>query len=203
MSIDKYSEHYNTQAATTEKRLKIFLFVLLSIVLLLNISPVLAQSNQESGDIESKIEIKIDGGVNESQKAKVQNLLDYFKNQNPRLKIKSENKEKDIEEDNEGLLGGIDESSVSIFLILVLAYILIFLVIVKKYGKQRANLVNNILMGALAVMAILSGLLMFFHYRFLDIDLKFWHGIVSIYLALAIIFHIITHWRVWRSYFKL
>lgn len=66
---------------------KVIFSTLIAIILLLTSVSVYAQQNQNN--LETRIEIKIEGEINELQKTKINELLNYFENQNPRLKIDS------------------------------------------------------------------------------------------------------------------
>jgi magnesium-transporting ATPase (P-type) len=189
---------------------KVIFLILIIIFFLLTIT-IYAQQNQNN--FETKIEIKIQGKINELQKTKIQSLLKYFEDQNPRLKIDSKTLEEKSErfEETRKREGEIKKKEnkvqkyhfkpISISASIII-FLLSLLIIIKKEKRHAINLVNNIFMGFIFLFSAISGVLLIYGYKFSDFDLKFWHVIISVILLFAIIFHFIIHWKIWLSYFK-
>jgi magnesium-transporting ATPase (P-type) len=179
---------------------KIVLLILIAGILLLLVSGIYAQQH---GDIETKIEIKISGKVNETQKAQIDYLLNYFDNQNPRLKIDSKIKggaEKEREK-RESKVEKYYFTPITTFALAII-FVLWAVIALKRENKHKINSFNNIFLGLMFLLSGISGILLIYGYEFQDFDLKFWHVVVSLILLFAIIFHIIMHYGVWKSYFK-
>lgn len=191
---------------------KIIFKTLIVAFFLLTTTIIYAQQNQN--DFETRIEIKIEGEINEVQKTKINELLNYFENQNPRLKIDSKILGEKPERPEKAEGGEIErtkrrESKVEKYHfvpITISALTIIFLlwlfIIIKKEKEHGINLANNIFMGLVFLFSAISGVLLIYGYKFQGFDLKFWHVIISLILLFAIIFHFTTHWKTWLSYFK-
>jgi|GEM_PF-5342954 len=174
----------------------------LSILLLfLNIIPISAQQNQTY--TETRIEIKVVGELNGLQKAKVDELLNYFENQNPKLKIETKVKgEKPEIEERESKVGKYHFYPLAISALIIIFVLWLFMRI-KKEKKYGINLSNNVFMLLLFLFLAFSGVLLIYGYNKIQaFDLKFWHVIVGLILLFAIIFHLIIHWSTWVSYFR-
>jgi magnesium-transporting ATPase (P-type) len=169
----------------------------------------LISAQQSQGGPEARIEIKIQGEINAFQRAKIGELLNYFKNQNPRLKIDSRvNGERQEKAEAEREIGK-RESKVEkyhfysiAFLALSVIFLLWLATAAKKEKKRGINLANNIFMGAIFLFSAASGVLLIYGYKFQGFDLRFWHVEVSLVFLFAVIFHFATHWKIWLSYFK-
>lgn len=169
-------------------------------ILLLNTLQIYAQQNQNY--TETRIEIKVAGELSSVQKAKINELLNYFEAQNPKLKIES--KIKGIEREDEGR--ETKAGKYHFIQITVSALVIIFalwaVTRIKKEKKYGINLSNNIFAGLTFLFVALSGILLIYDYKIQGFDVKFWHVIVALILLFAIVFHFITHWATWLSYFK-
>jgi len=184
---------------------KIILSFSIPIIFLMVFAFVWAQENQNN--VETRIEIKIDGKIDEIQKAKINDFLEYFKNQNPRLKIKSENKEEGPETAKNQIEKR--ESKVEKYYfwpITILALIIIFTLWLftetKKEKRFEIKMLSNIFMGVIFLFVAISGILLIYGYKFQAFDLKFWHVITSLILVFIIIFHVLLHWNTWLTYLK-
>ncbi len=178
---------------------KFFAIVLFFAILLFAINFALIHS-QQNKIAETKIEIKVSGDINETQKAKVNELLNYFKNQNPHLKIESKiKKEKtEIKRTKIEKYHFIEIFSFGVIVVFILCALFMF----KKKERNKIRILTNIVLCLIFLVSSLSGILLIYEYKFQGLDIKFWHVIVSLFLFFIIIYHIALHWNTWISYFK-
>ena len=183
-----------------EKTAPIYMILVLGILLSsMNVAGY-AQQNQ---NIETKIEIKITGKINATPEAKLYDLLKYFESQNPRLKIHSRTvgEEHEKEEGRESKVEKYHFIPITIFALTII-FILWLFISFKKEKRRMINTLNNVFLCLIFSLSAASGILLIYGYKFQSFDLKFWHVITSLILLFGIIFHIMTHLNVWRSYFK-
>lgn len=178
---------------------KIILPILITAIVLLNIFQVYAQKNQ---NVESRIEIKINRSINEIRKIKINDLLSYFENQNPRLKINSKIKRKEPEKEKRKSKAKKYHFIPITILASGIIFILWLIIRLKKEKKYGINLTNNVFVLLLFLFLTISGILLIYGYKLQSFNLKFWHVIIGLILIFAVIFHIIIHWQTWLVYFK-
>ncbi|MBI5065196.1 hypothetical protein HZA97_03065 [Candidatus Woesearchaeota archaeon] len=90
-----------------------------------------------------------------------------------------------------------------VLIIVVLTFIISWLSLRTKPGiRVNIILVNNFLMLLFFLLSSLMGVSLIFGYKIQSFDFKFWHVITGQFLVYSILFHIILHWAVWKSYLR-
>ncbi|MDP2948730.1 MAG: DUF4405 domain-containing protein [Chloroflexota bacterium] len=180
---------------------------LVSLAVLLTLLALLGPSRiVEGGGLyqasETKIEIRITGMVSAEQRARIDELLKAFDQQNPRLKIETEDREKEGQE---------KESKANKYLFFPLTAAMLATVAAStvlaqawRSTRYRVNLTANVATAIAFGLVATSGVLLILNVELEDsgVDVKFWHVVTGTIFVYLIVFHLANNWRAWLAYLR-